>query len=109
LIPALIAGTVARPQAVVGRVLSLPAMAWVGRLSYSLYLWQQLWVPVAGIPHSLGRVQSGPFNVLAIVLSAVASFYLIERPFIRWASSPARRTTPAFSHALPRELERTVA
>jgi peptidoglycan/LPS O-acetylase OafA/YrhL len=82
LIPALIAGTVARPRAVVGRMLSLPAMMWVGRLSYSLYLWQQLWVPVAGMPHSLGRVQSWPFNLLAILLSAVASYYLIERPCI---------------------------
>lgn len=83
LIPILIAGTVARPHGLAGRLLDVPAVRWVGRLSYSLYLWQQLWVPFAGIPHSLGRLQAWPFNLLAIVLSAAASYSLVERPCIR--------------------------
>jgi peptidoglycan/LPS O-acetylase OafA/YrhL len=99
LIPLLIAGTVARPHDVVGRVLSLPPLMWVGRLSYSLYLWQQLWVPIYGVPHTLGRVQSWPFNLAAILVSAAASYYLVERPCIRLGRRLERRTTDGATDA----------
>jgi peptidoglycan/LPS O-acetylase OafA/YrhL len=93
LIPLIIAGTVARPRGVVGRALSVPVVMWVGRLSYSLYLWQQLWVPVVGVPHTLGRLQSWPFDAVAILLSATASYYLVERPCIRLGRRLEQRAT----------------
>jgi peptidoglycan/LPS O-acetylase OafA/YrhL len=83
LVPIMMAGTVARPDGLVGRVLENSALRWVGRLSYSLYLWQQLWTPFAGVPRTLGIAQSWPMNLVAILLSAAASYYLIERPCIR--------------------------
>jgi peptidoglycan/LPS O-acetylase OafA/YrhL len=83
LVPIMIAGTVARPDGLVGRGLELSAVRWVGRLSYSLYLWQQLWTPFAGVPRTLGRVQLWPMNLAAILLAAAASYYLVERPCIR--------------------------
>lgn len=42
IIPLLLLGTVNNPDGNVGCFLELPPLRWLGRLSYSLYLWQQL-------------------------------------------------------------------
>ncbi|MEH6757959.1 MAG: acyltransferase [Parasphingorhabdus sp.] len=48
---------------------------WIGAISYSLYLWQQLF---------LGREAIGPaVTLLLLPVVALLSMYLIERPFIR--------------------------
>ncbi len=86
LIPVLIAGTAARPSDIIGRVLELAPLRWIGRISYSLYLWQQLWTPVVGLPRPLGVLQQWPLNVVAVFASAALSYYVIERPLIRLGS-----------------------
>jgi peptidoglycan/LPS O-acetylase OafA/YrhL len=82
LVPILIAGTVARPHDPVGRLLDTAPVRWIGRLSYSLYLWQQLWVPPVGFPRTLGAAQAWPLNLVMVVACAVASYVLVERPCI---------------------------
>lgn len=42
--PLLLLSTVYNPHMFVGRILESKALRWVGRLSYSLYLWQQLFI-----------------------------------------------------------------
>ena len=37
--------TVGNPNSVVGKLLDSVPLAWTGRISYSLYLWQQLFLP----------------------------------------------------------------
>jgi peptidoglycan/LPS O-acetylase OafA/YrhL len=61
------------------RVLSLPPLVFIGRLSYGWYLWQQLFLT------RLNHTWSGSFPA-SIVCSfgvALGSHYLIERPFLR--------------------------
>ena len=62
------------------RVLASVPARFLGRISYSLYLWQQ---PLLVIRHpSWGGLRTFPINLgLAIVL-AVFSYYAIERPFL---------------------------
>ncbi len=64
-------------------------MAWgwirfLGRISYSVYLYQQLFVDVPKklLPHSPVVLQLAA-TVLLIVAIASASHYLVERPFLR--------------------------
>jgi len=83
LVPILIAGTVARPDDLVGRVLDMAPVRWIGRLSYSLYLWQQLWLPPSWFPHTLGVAQTWPLNILCVFACATASYFFLERPSIR--------------------------
>jgi len=76
------AATVAKPQSWAGRLLEIPLLAWVGRMSYSLYVWQQLFLPSHELPRSLGMWQRGPWNLAAILGCAALSYYLVERPAI---------------------------
>jgi peptidoglycan/LPS O-acetylase OafA/YrhL len=79
------------PDQILGRILEWNWLRWIGRLSYSLYLWQQLFlVPYNNRVSSLGRLQDWPFNLLAALICAVASYYLVERFFIKLGHKLAR-------------------
>jgi peptidoglycan/LPS O-acetylase OafA/YrhL len=83
IVPLIVAGTVLRPRSMLGRVLENPAMRWIGRLSYSLYLWEFFFVYYGGVPITLGVWQTFPVNLIAAVVCAAASYYLVERPLVR--------------------------
>ncbi|MEO7039738.1 MAG: acyltransferase [Gemmatimonadaceae bacterium] len=82
-VPMIIVGTVLRPNSIVGRVLEHPVMRWIGRLSYSLYLWEFFFVYYPGVPTTLGVWQTFPVNLVAAVVCATGSYYLVERPLVR--------------------------
>jgi peptidoglycan/LPS O-acetylase OafA/YrhL len=86
LIPFLLVETVLHPMGPVGRILEKAPLRRVGRMSYSLYLWQQLfllgsWRAVR--PYPLGWLQELPVSVLAAVVCAALSYHIVERPMIR--------------------------
>ena len=83
IVPVLIVGTVLHPRSALGRVLENPALRWIGRLSYSLYLWEFFFIYYPGVPSTLGVWQTFPVNLIATVVCASASYYLVERPLIR--------------------------
>lgn len=56
----------------------------LGTLSYSLYLWQQLWI-VQG--RGQGLLQSFPFNVTMAMGCAILSYFLVEKPILRLRDS----------------------
>ena len=78
------AATVARPDAFAGRVLEWSVLRWIGRISYSLYLWQELFFPVFGVTRTLGWVQASPWNFAAALGAASLSYYIVERPVIAY-------------------------
>jgi peptidoglycan/LPS O-acetylase OafA/YrhL len=81
-IPFILLGTVLHPGAPAGRLLEFPPIRWIGRISYSLYLWQQLFFTGHGSRSPLlGSLQHWPWNLAAAFAVATASYYLIERPF----------------------------
>jgi peptidoglycan/LPS O-acetylase OafA/YrhL len=63
----------------VGRVLDWRPMAFVGVLSYSIYLWQQLFLNRDGV----AVWNSFPLNLCLTILCALASYKLVEQPFLR--------------------------
>ncbi|HEY3455190.1 MAG TPA: acyltransferase [Bryobacteraceae bacterium] len=73
-IGAMILWLIKNPQLRANHNLSRPGIVYIGVISYSLYLWQQVFLG----PHL--RWWSLP----AVAVCALGSYYLIERPFLRW-------------------------
>lgn len=83
--PLIVISTVYHPSSWTTQVLELPFIKFVGRISYSLYLWQELFF-LAGHQRAawpLSVVQYAPFSYLAALALAVASYYFVERPMIQ--------------------------
>ena len=84
LVPPMLLATLTHPRSIAGRLLELPPLRWIGRMSYSLYLWQQLFLAHSGTwTPLLAWVQRFPINLACVLVVAAASYYLIEKPFIR--------------------------
>jgi peptidoglycan/LPS O-acetylase OafA/YrhL len=96
-LPLLILSTVLHPNTLQGRILETKPLRWMGCISYSLYLWQQLFFGVnfAGSPPGLALLRKPSINLLALLVCATFSHYVIEKPFIRLghrlASTPILR------------------
>jgi peptidoglycan/LPS O-acetylase OafA/YrhL len=95
LIALLILALVANPTSPLARGLARPLPVWLGRLSYSLYLWHLLafaawdgtvcrWLP----SWLAGYALLGECGRLAMsLLLATACYYFVERPFLNWKKS----------------------
>jgi peptidoglycan/LPS O-acetylase OafA/YrhL len=83
--------TVLHPAWKTSRVLDFPVLQWIGRISYSLYIWQQLFLVPSWEAHPLGRLQLFPLNLLASLVCAIFSYFVIEQPAIRFGRSLIRR------------------
>ena len=84
-LPLLILSTALHPHTVQARILEIKPLRWIGWISYSLYLWQQLFFGVnfAGSPPGLALLRKSPVNLLALLVCAIFSHYVIEKPCIR--------------------------
>jgi peptidoglycan/LPS O-acetylase OafA/YrhL len=70
---------VRNPEDWLGRVLHWAPMRFIGVISYSIYLWQELFLDYEptglGIPFTL--------NVVCTAAASVASYYMVERQFLK--------------------------
>jgi peptidoglycan/LPS O-acetylase OafA/YrhL len=66
---------VTRPEALAGRILNTPILRHVGVVSYSVYLWQNVFIGEAS--------RYSPLNLVAILACAELSYWAVERPFLR--------------------------
>jgi peptidoglycan/LPS O-acetylase OafA/YrhL len=74
------------------RFLTLSPLVAVGVLSYSLYLWQQLFLN----QHSSWAVCQFPANLLLAAGAAIASYYCVERPLNELRRKLRRRGAAVF-------------
>jgi peptidoglycan/LPS O-acetylase OafA/YrhL len=81
----------------IGRVLNSAPFAFVGTLSYSLYLWQQIFLDHA----SKAWFAVFPLNLVLVVGAALASYYIVERPFLRWRERLEPRLFKRSAAAVP--------
>lgn len=87
------------PDGPIGRMLNAPVLVHLGVMSYSVYLWQQLFLNRT----STSIVTAFPQNILFVTAAASASYYLIERPALRLRERflAVRRAAEVSTIALP--------
>jgi len=91
------------------RLLSLRLLAWLGLISYGIFLYHQPftfaltetldWPPFAGMAVYTGLV------VAAATACAAASYYLVERPLLRFKEPTGGARTRARAHAVTAKSE----
>ena len=102
LINVLIAVTIDRvvriPDDLIGRALNRRLLVWLGAVSYSLYLWQQLFIDrkQPGILHAF------PVSLILSLAAAYLSYTVIEQPFLQLRSRLQGRRDAAHRRSLPR-------
>ena len=84
---ALILSLCLQPTSIVARFFSLPPFVWVGKVSYSLYLWHMLafaWVMANAFqPGKSDRLDVELLEYSLALAFAAISFYLVEKPFLK--------------------------
>ena len=85
LMPMMLLGSVLNPHGYLARALEWPPLLYLGRISYSIYLWQELFF----IGHfyrgvfPLGNLERTPLRFAATLALAMASYHFVERPLIK--------------------------
>lgn len=85
-----IAGVVLHVIQVPYAALNWRPVVWMGKISYSLYLWQQLFC-------SNAKLHYGYVLLLPVIACACISYYLVEQPMLRvreWLASKAHGDSP---------------
>jgi peptidoglycan/LPS O-acetylase OafA/YrhL len=87
LAPALVmTDVVHRPRSVPARLLAVPPVVWLGRVSYGVYLWHwPLFTFVTADATGLSRWPLLAVRLLATLAVATVSYYLVEMPIRRGA------------------------
>ena len=60
------------------KFLNSTLLNYIGKLSYSIYLWQQIFFST-----KVGFLNTFPYNIIAIIIVANISFYLVEKPLLK--------------------------
>lgn len=95
---------VCRPEGGMGRVLNTPVMVHVGLISFSLYLWQQLFINEKTVP----ILRHVPMCLICSFMIAEFSYWFVERPFLR-ARERWTKGRPRPSHYLEPAAEKKPA
>ncbi len=80
------------PENRIGALLRSQLLRYLGTISYSLYLWQELFV-TADKP-SWGAMRTMPLAIVVPLAIAIASYHLMERPILRVKERLAPQASP---------------
>lgn len=90
LFPTMLLATMLHPHSWMGRLLELRHMRFLGKISYGIYLWQQLFF-IRTQPNVFGPVQRLPLNIISVALVAWLSYRFFEEPLRRYGARLAGR------------------
>jgi peptidoglycan/LPS O-acetylase OafA/YrhL len=74
------------PNSGIGKVMEYKPLIFIGKLSYSLYVWQQLFLGSTSLWLKYQFLTIFPVNIVMVIGCALVSYYVIEIPFLRLKS-----------------------
>ncbi len=77
-VPLLIAGTLTHPNWAISRLFDWEPVRWIGRLSYSLYLWQNIFL----IDQQHYWWRNFPLNLLLMAALTIFIYHFVEKPLV---------------------------
>ncbi len=83
------------------KMLEWSPLVQLGKISYSLYIWQQLWLLSRYAPSVFPKLQSFPVNLMMSGACAIASYVVIEQPMIRLGHQLTTRPQSARETTIP--------
>ena len=95
----LLVSTMLHPESLPGRFLELAPLRFLGRISYSVYLWQGLFFGESEqnpLLHQrlLHVLQAPGMRYLVVLLISTACYFLVERPFIHLGHKLTKQPEP---------------
>jgi peptidoglycan/LPS O-acetylase OafA/YrhL len=105
LITLMIASTLVVEEGLAHKWLNSRLLVAIGTISYSLYVWQQIFLLHPKNSNPLGMIATLPFNVIGAFLAAALSYRYIEQPAARLARRLAfpRRSAATVEQQPPKE------
>jgi peptidoglycan/LPS O-acetylase OafA/YrhL len=94
LISLMVASTLVVKEGLAYKWLNSRLLVGIGTISYSLYVWQQLFLLHPEDAHPLGRLGTFPYNLICAFVAASCSFYFLERPTARLGRRLTRPSQP---------------
>ena len=91
LFPLLILSTICRPESFASRLLEGKPLRWVGRLSYSLYVWQTLFLQVRQVSFSWHAINSSRASLAGAYLLDVSLVFACAMVSNKLVEGPLRR------------------
>jgi peptidoglycan/LPS O-acetylase OafA/YrhL len=97
---------VIREKSIISRLLNFPLIAGIGTLSYSLYIWQELFLRNQYFPDAPPHAYwwtTFPQNIACTFIAAGLSYVLIEYPFLKLKDRlGAKRHGSVNAHVMPK-------
>jgi peptidoglycan/LPS O-acetylase OafA/YrhL len=74
-----------KEDSLIFKVFNHKIMVYIGRLSYSIYIWQQIFlIPIYAYPDLSLWWTTYPLNILLAFLTAMASYHFLEMPLLKY-------------------------
>ena len=91
LLPAILVSVIYWPGSRLFRILEWAPLRWMGRISYGLYLWQQLFFTPPPAVNLFAAVESFLPRLTLTFAAAIMSHYLLERPLLSYGRTVSSR------------------
>ena len=91
LFPLLILSTICHPSSLASRLLESSSLRWLGRLSYSVYVWQTLFLQVPEVSFSIRAAGSSPARIAGAYLLDMGLIFLCALVSNKVVEGPLRR------------------
>jgi peptidoglycan/LPS O-acetylase OafA/YrhL len=101
LISMMVASSLVIQEGLAHKWLNSRILVGIGTISYSLYVWQQIFLLHPKGTHPLGLVAVFPLNILAALTVAACSYYLLEKPTVAYGRRLISRRSAVTSNHRP--------